>query len=109
MYLDPIIKGALRNAWRKANVRKEIMLAALHPTARGERGGRRYICAKCGENFAYSEVQVDHIEPVIPTNREIKDWNEYISRLYCTIEELQVLCKSCHQEKSNEENTERRI
>jgi 5-methylcytosine-specific restriction endonuclease McrA len=36
------------------------------------------------------------------------DWNTYIVRLFVTKDQLQVLCKPCHKEKTNLENTARR-
>lgn len=109
MYLNPLITGALRQAYRQAPERKEALMQALHPTERGERGGRRYICKKCGQTGAYGEMQVDHIEPVVPIDREIENWDEYINRLYCGPSGLQVLHKKCHQEKTNNERELRHI
>lgn len=66
---------------------------------------KHYKCASCGNNFPSSFVQVDHIHPV----RENKnwDWNEFITKLFCPVEGLQVLCKDCHKEKSNDERRQR--
>lgn len=71
-----------------------------------------YKCADCGEMFKRQEVEVDHIEPVIPVegipmNDELPDFNVYIARLFCPEDNLQVLCKSCHKKKSAEEKKER--
>ena len=97
------IRGALRNVARRMPAKQEALRLAIHPTERGVRGGKLYICNHCGLCFKREEVQVDHKEPVIPLDREIRDWNEYIERLFCSPNNLQVLCKPCHQIKSNGE------
>jgi len=61
-------------------------------------------CAHCSNDFKRTEVQVDHIVPVINPKKGFEDWNTYIARLFCGIANLQVLCKPCHIEKTNKEN-----
>lgn len=102
------IRGALRQVARYMPEKRECMNRAIHPTEKGKRGGPLYICNHCGLCFPGKDIQVDHIDPVIPVEREVKDWNEYIERLFCSPNKLQVLCKPCHLIKSNEENEERR-
>ncbi len=66
-----------------------------------------YRCAGCEDLFDSSEVQVDHISPIV--NLEgFKDWNTYIPDLFCEIDNLQILCKCCHISKSNVESSIRR-
>lgn len=101
------IRGALRQIARYMPEKQECLRNAIHPTEKGVRGGRLYICAKCGLCFNVKDVQVDHIEPVVPINHEITSWDEYINRLFCDIDNLQVLCKPCHLIKSNNENNDR--
>ena len=45
-------------------------------------------------------VHVDHIEPV----GSYKDWNTYIEKLFCSEDNLQILCLACHKEKTADEN-----
>lgn len=101
------IRGALRQVARYMPSKQDCLILAIHPTEKGVRGGNLYICNKCGLCFKGGDVQVDHITPVIPTNREIKDWNEYIARLFCGTDNLQVLCKGCHIIKCNREREAR--
>ena len=101
------IRGALRQVARYMPEKMECLELAVHATEKGVRGGKLYICAKCGLCFKLRDIQVDHIDPVIPVDREVKDWNEYIDRLFCEAYKLQVLCKDCHLIKSNEENSQR--
>lgn len=66
-----------------------------------------YKCACCTEEFTLKEIEVDHIEPVIPETG-FNTWDEFIERLFCPAENLQVLCKTCHKKKSKEENNKRK-
>lgn len=97
------IRGALRQVARYMPQKQECLLLAVHPTEKGVRGGKLYICNKCGLTFPLKEIDVDHIDPVVPVDRPIKDWNEYIERLFCEPNNLQCLCKRCHQAKCAEE------
>lgn len=107
MKYESLIRGSLRKAYRQAKEPSIRLTLSESPIEKGPRGGAMFICNHCGLCFSRKEVQVDHIEPVIPIDREVKDWNEYISRLFCGIENLQVLCKECHQIKTNREREER--
>ena len=104
------IKGALRQVAKFAPEVKEALNNAIHPTIKGPRGGAMFKCAKCKKSFDRKEVQVDHVEPVIPIEKRTVDldWNEIISRMFCSAENYQVLCKPCHKEKSDEERKERK-
>ena len=65
-----------------------------------------FVCHKCGDKFNSNNVQVDHIEPVVPLNIPSKhlSYDVLINRLFCDNSNLQVLCKKHHKEKSEEEN-----
>lgn len=69
-------------------------------TAKGKRVFKLYWkCAKCEKWFRdEKELEVDHIIEVGSFNG---DWNEYIERLYCEIENLQALCIICHSKKTS--------
>lgn len=57
------------------------------------------------------KIAIDHIEPVIPIEgfkNTSWDWNEYYDRMFCPEEGFQVLCKTCHDAKTKEENAQRR-
>mgnify|MGYP002398935969 CR=1 FL=1 len=70
----------------------------------------RYKCAACGSSFKRDEVQVDHIDPVVDPHRANTtiNWNVYIERLLCEVDNLQVLCSNCHLDKSNLETQVRK-
>jgi hypothetical protein len=54
------------------------------------------------------KVAVDHKEALVPTDGTVLSWDQYLFRLFCGPEDLQVLCSTCHREKTRLENTERR-
>ena len=68
----------------------------------GHRHKYEYTCAECKGWFQNKEIQVDHIEPAGSLNK-YSDIGGFCKRLFCEIDGMQVLCKPCHQLKTNEE------
>lgn len=66
-----------------------------------------YQCAICGGWFPDKEVTVDHIEPV-GTLKSFADLPEFVEKLFCPVEGLQVLCDVDHQAKTNKERFDRK-
>ena len=64
--------------------------------------GSRYRCNTCDELFRSSDVQVDHITPC-GSLRTFDDLPGFVERMFCEADGFQVLCKECHQLKTNEE------
>lgn len=54
------------------------------------------------------KVAVDHKEALVPLDGTVLSWDQYLFRLFCGPENLQVLCEVCHKAKSKAENAERR-
>ena len=106
------ILRALQRAWSRSPANRECREAAVHPTLKGPRGGKRYVCAGCGKDFATKGVDVDHIEPTIPIGTPAKDlsWDTIIDRLdfMGVTGNHQVLCKKCHRKKSAGESKARK-
>lgn len=78
--------------------------------AKVERG--LYFCNICGCIEKKKEMQMDHVEPVIPIEgfgAGISwDWNQVIDRMLPDeISGWQYICKSCHLSKTKEENLKR--
>lgn len=71
-----------------------------------------YKCAACQGVFPKKEIRLDHVEPVVPVdgfkNKESFDLHEFAERLLVEESGFQVLCDTCHNNKSKIENTERR-
>lgn len=57
-----------------------------------------YQCNKCCDWFRDFEVEVDHIKEVGSFNGNFDD---YVRRMYCDQENLQVLCVGCHKVKTS--------
>ena len=74
--------------------------------ARIQRG--LYKCESCGVETKKSNIQLDHIYPIVPTSG-FDSWDGYINRLFCKAEGYQAICKACHSVKSMTENTERKM
>jgi len=53
------------------------------------------------------EVQVDHIIPA-GTLRKYDDLPQFVKNMFCEADGLQVLCKPCHQLKTNAEREQRK-
>lgn len=87
------------------------MLNAAKTDEKGPRGGARYKCSVCNESFGQREVNVDHIEPIVPIGIASKDmsWDEIVSRTFCSEENLQVICTECHKLKSKQEVKDRKL
>ncbi len=67
------------------------------------REAKHYKCNCCWGEFPASEIQVDHIQPVIDPFVGFISWDEVVKRMFCEMEGFQVLCKPCHKEKTNVE------
>lgn len=75
--------------------------------ARVSRG--KYECAMCKEAgiealYGPKQIVLDHIHPVIDPFDGWVDWNNYIERLFCDVDNWQVLCKDHHDMKTTLEN-----
>lgn len=118
------IKGAIRRAFRLSPQMKEVLKKArveLPPALKkdGEPGKKnqvRYTCAICGQLFSQKNVQVDHIEPVVPLwkKESAMSYDDIVRGVFCKLDNLQVICStpmkrnngmpSCHKIKTDEEN-----
>ena len=104
------IISALRAYMKRFPPKWKALKAAMVGKKVNKRTGRlaeHYLCADCGGFFVARDVQVDHIDPVVSPEEGFQDWWTYMNRLYCEAENLQVLCKPCHKDKTNAERKER--
>ena len=63
------------------------------------RMAQHFRCNHCGNEFTSTNIEVDHIQPI----GYDKSWDEFIHKLFCEADNLQVLCKECHKIKTKEE------
>lgn len=67
------------------------------------RPAKHYLCFGCKDVFPLSEIEVDHIIPVINPETGFISWDETIDRMFCEKDGFQILCKDCHKKKTNKE------
>lgn len=73
-------------------------------------GRNQYKCAGCGGIFGNKEVDIDHKIPVIDEVVGFTTWGDYIQRLFCPVENFQILCRdNCHSKKTKKENKLRSV
>lgn len=143
--LDKFIFSLARGAFKKTPMFNEALERAKEeyfiPSKMGKPMRRvRWKCAGCGKTFtapeskkkraakegvdvkdvsrASKDVSVDHISPAIDVYLGFQDWLTYFQRLFCSVDNLQVLCSysqkkiddgtytevSCHTIKTQAEN-----
>ena len=107
------IISALRGATNRWGPKKEV-----EKEANVKKGF--YKCAECQEVVPLKDkhngrmvknVHIDHIVPIVDPEVGFTTWDDYIERMFCEKDGLQVLCKACHDVKCGEERaiaTERR-
>ena len=101
---EGFVTSILRGGMRRWAPKHEALKNAYTTTklSKSKRQAKHYRCASCEEEFTSTNVQVDHREPI----GKCKTWDEFIERLFCEVENLQVLCKPCHKEKTKKERLE---
>jgi hypothetical protein len=75
--------------------------------SRAKKDAVQYCCGACGQWTKSTAVAVDHISPVIAVETGFTDWNDFVSRLFCGPENLQVICDTCHNTKTQTERIAR--
>jgi len=104
------IRSAVRRTFSRSPMVREVMTKVRRERPWFKSDGSQaakprveYMCSACNEWHMGKNIQVDHIEPVVSPNDGFKDWNTFIARLFCEVDNLAVLCKVCHEKKTNEE------
>lgn len=115
------IANSIRKVWHRHPLR-EATLNRVHFTVQEFKkdGSPRakptqfWSCEICNQRCKkskspnYPQIHVDHIDPVVPIDREIT-WHEYIQRLFFSGEgNLQAICSPCHKQKTKLENAQRK-
>lgn len=107
--------GKIRSGLRKAFQYWKPMMIALENASRpsqnleNKRLKTEYQCNHCKKWFPKKDIQIDHIEDVGSLTC-FEDIAPFIKRL--TIEDpngFQILCKPCHQIKTNETRNEKKV
>jgi 5-methylcytosine-specific restriction endonuclease McrA len=105
---------ALRAAMRKWRVLYDTKDAAKRGQRTDQATGKKrdmYECAGCARLFKSDEIHVDHIEPVFDPRKRVPaeetDYTQLVHRMFCEIENLQILCHTCHGIKTENERKQR--
>lgn len=109
-----LLKGAIRRVFGRSDLRRKAITDNILEGYYDPKRSRVKFwvkCEECGGWEAKSNVQVDHIEPVVPIDRSFEEMtlDELVDRMWCHETMLQLLCKPCHTIKTKAENKERRL
>lgn len=70
----------------------------------GKRQKFEYQCSICMAFYPEKDINVDHIVPAGSLNTA-GDLPGFVERLFCEIDNLQVLCATCHNKKTQHEKS----
>lgn len=108
------IRGALRRAFARSPIVQEIMAESRREVPRYKKNGSlakkphvQRQCQVCDQWVGSSKISVDHIEPVVSVDEGFIDWNAFVARLWCSKENLQRICDTCHDAKTYKEKIAR--
>ena len=97
------IRSALRQKSRWWAPVTQAKLAAQRPyIGPNKRQKYEYQCAHCTKWFMEKDINVDHIIPV-GTLKCGADLETFVEKLFCEKENLQVLCVTCHNVKTQKD------
>jgi 5-methylcytosine-specific restriction endonuclease McrA len=100
---NSFVKSALRAASRRWPPKYQVLNEAYVDKRTNTKTGRmakHYRCNACKELYPSSEIQVDHINPLIDPTIGFTTWDDVINNMFCERDNLQVLCKACHKIKT---------
>jgi 5-methylcytosine-specific restriction endonuclease McrA len=108
---NSFVKSALRSASQRWPVKYKVLSEAFVGQKTNEKSGRlakHFKCNSCKEDFPAKDVQVDHIKPIIDPVVGFSSWDDVVYNMFCERDNLQVLCKTCHNVKTKQEKEERK-
>lgn len=97
------LRSALRQAWSRYPPRYEALKRSETGRKINKKTGklaRHHLCAKCKKEFVTKDVQVDH-KIDAGTLKTFEDVEGFVRRLFCSVDDLDVLCKKCHSNKTH--------
>lgn len=102
------IRSALRQKSRWWKPLQQAKINARKPyKGANKRQKWQYQCSSCKAWFIDSNVVVDHIVECGELN-SFNDLPAFAERLFCEVKGFQVMCKPCHQLKTNAERIKRK-
>lgn len=70
-----------------------------------------YECVECKQEFDRKGVQIDHKIEIVDTSLgyDKPDFNALVTRMFCDVDGLQILCTECHSKKTKTERDKRKL
>lgn len=107
-----LIKGALRRAFARSELHKRASarFSIEHEDPKRPRVKKWAWCAKCGEVTPRWQMQLDHLNPIVPTDTKFENMSldTLVDNLWCEENLLDLLCEMCHTLKTSLEREERK-
>lgn len=110
------IRSALRRTFSRSPIVSETLSQNKRKVPRTKKDGTphavpltEFQCAICQSWVPRKDIQVDHIEPVIPIDGTFTNWEDFITRLFCDSSNLQCICSTCHHTKTQTEKKLRKL
>lgn len=111
MWTEAKFRSFIKNNLRSAT-RKWAPIQRCKNNARVARG--LYRCACCEQDVSNTTIDevsgarvnnlfIDHINPIVDPEVGFQGWDVLIDRMFCELDNLQLLCKKCHDDKTNKE------
>ena len=107
-----LLKGAIRRVFARSDLRRKVLDAqnVIHSDPTRPRVKKWSRCQVCKTVFPRYLAVVDHVEPVIAVNSSFEEQGLDLTadRTWSEEGNLQVICESCHNEKSKSEREQRK-
>jgi 5-methylcytosine-specific restriction endonuclease McrA len=108
-----LIKGAIRRVFSRSDLRRSVIDASVivgHVDNSRPRVKTWCRCSGCKTPTPKSYMEVDHIDPVVPVNKNLTSmtFDDIVNRIWCEFTNLQAICPECHTTKTKTENKLRR-
>jgi hypothetical protein len=107
-----LLKGAMRRVFSRSELRQLAVATTKinHTDITRPRVKKWSMCPVCTQYTPTYLIEVDHSDPIVPLDKSLEDmsWDEVINRIWCELDNLKPICKSCHLQKTRVEGKIRR-
>jgi 5-methylcytosine-specific restriction endonuclease McrA len=102
------IRSALRKAWTRwgpnYTTKNEARIErGVYRCTGYQRRSHKVPASIKVNNKSVNNIFTDHIAPVVDPAEGFTTWDDFIERLLCEQDNLQVLCRTCHDHKTKDE------